>query len=205
HLQRHRPPAGAGGARRRVVAPDSDHAPGPCRRLGRNRSALGRRRLRRIVGGSRLRVVCGDMTRTPDQELQDPSTGASTPQEAQRAAVRRIWSALELGDAALDRLRFRANDELPSAYRVSDLAAAAVGAAALAISELVGADGPAPRVEVDRRLAALWFGWSIKPVGWEMPAAWDPIAGDYRAGDGWIRLHPNAPRPPAAAPALLAP
>src|SRR2546423_12288811 len=65
--------------------------------------------------------------------------------------------------------RFRATGprrELPSAFRVSDLAAGAIGAAALAISELVGTIGRAPNVRVDRRLSALWFGWSIKPVDW---------------------------------------
>src|SRR5215472_16963432 len=121
----------------------------------------------------------------------------------QRAAARRMWGALDLDEAALDRLAFQARDELPSAYRVSDFAAGAIGAAALAMSELVAIDGPAPLVKVDRRLAALWFGWSIKPIGWEMPAAWDPIAGDYRASDGWIRLHTNAPRHRAAALAVL--
>ncbi|HLN10755.1 MAG TPA: CoA transferase [Xanthobacteraceae bacterium] len=117
----------------------------------------------------------------------------------QRAAMRSLWGALDLPHSSLDRLEFCGGDELPSAFRVSDLAAAAIGAAALAVSELVGTMGRAPRVHVDRRRSALWFGWSIKPVGWDMPAAWDPIAGDYRTGDGWIRLHTNAPRHRAAA------
>lgn len=29
------------------------------------------------------------------------------------------------------------------------------------------------------------------PVGWSLPDVWDPIAGNYRARDGWIRLHTN--------------
>jgi len=122
---------------------------------------------------------------------------------AQLVAAGRIWKALDLDEAALGRLAFQGRDEIPSAYRVSDLAAGAIGAAALAISELVAIDGPAPRVKVDRRLAGLWFGWSIKPIGWEMPAAWDPIAGDYCARNGWIRLHTNAPRHRSAALAVL--
>jgi crotonobetainyl-CoA:carnitine CoA-transferase CaiB-like acyl-CoA transferase len=36
-----------------------------------------------------------------------------------------------------------------------------------------------------------------------MPAAWDAIAGDYRSGDGWIRLHTNAPHHRAAALSVL--
>jgi hypothetical protein len=31
----------------------------------------------------------------------------------------------------------------------------------------------------------------FEPAGWERPAVWDPIAGDYRAADGWVRLHTN--------------
>ena len=78
-------------------------------------------------------------------------------------------------------------------------ASAAIGAAALAVSELVAAVADAPPVMVDRRLASLWFGMSIRPVGWTLPSPWDPIAGDYRAADGWIRLHTNAPHHRAAA------
>jgi hypothetical protein len=48
-------------------------------------------------------------------------------------------------------------------------------------------------------MASLWFGLSIKPIGWTLSSPWDPIAGDYRAVDGWIRLHTNAPRHRAAA------
>ncbi len=29
------------------------------------------------------------------------------------------------------------------------------------------------------------------PVGWDLPDIWDPIAGNYQAQDGWIRLHTN--------------
>ena len=128
---------------------------------------------------------------------------APASEDRQRVAAGRMWRALELDEAALGRLAFQSRDDLPSAYRVSDLAAGAIGVAALAISELIAIDGPAALVKVNRRLAALWFGWSIKPIGWETPAAWDSIAGDYRAADGWIRLHTNAPRHRAAALAVL--
>ena len=36
-----------------------------------------------------------------------------------------------------------------------------------------------------------------------MPPPWDPIAGDYQAADGWIRLHTNAPHHREAALAVL--
>jgi hypothetical protein len=90
--------------------------------------------------------------------------------------------------------------EAPSCFAVTDIAAASIGAAALEIAGLVAELGAAmPAVVVDRRLATLWFGWSIRPIGWEMPSAWDSIAGDYRAKDGWIKLHTNAPHHRAAA------
>ncbi|MGX7706504.1 CoA transferase [Methylobacterium sp. Gmos1] len=93
---------------------------------------------------------------------------------------------------------------LPSVYPVSDLAAASVAAAGLALAELVEARfGRQPGVTVDRRLAAFWFSRSLHPQGWELPPLWDPVAGDYRTADGWIRLHTNAPHHRDAALAVL--
>jgi hypothetical protein len=113
--------------------------------------------------------------------------------------LRAIWSAVG-GDAALAaRVAFEAAGDLPSAFPVSDMAAGAVAAAALAVAELAGA----PAVTVDRRLASFWFGFSLRPDGWAPAPPWDPIAGDYAASDGWIRLHTNAPRHRAAALAVL--
>ena len=57
----------------------------------------------------------------------------------------------------------------------------------------------APDVSVDHRLASLWYQYSFKPNGWEMPNLWDAVAGDYKAADGWIRLHTNLPRHRVAA------
>jgi crotonobetainyl-CoA:carnitine CoA-transferase CaiB-like acyl-CoA transferase len=113
---------------------------------------------------------------------------------------------LQWSPSALSRVSFTGSGSLPSAFRVTDLAVGSVGAAALAISELVGTceDRAAPRVVVDRRLASLWFGSSIVPVGWALPAPWDAIAGDYPTVDGWIRLHTNAPHHRAAALRALA-
>lgn len=111
-----------------------------------------------------------------------------------------IWRALDLPGEALDRLAIGGMGALPSTFPVTALAAAAIGTAALAVSELTGLAAP---VAVDRRLASLWFGWSLRPIAWEMPSPWDPIAGDYRASDGWIRLHTNAPHHRAGALAVL--
>src|SRR5262249_55697749 len=86
---------------------------------------------------------------------------------------------------------------LPSWFDVSGLAEASITAAAVQAGALSGI-GP-QGIMADRRLCGLWFGWSIRPQGWVMPDAWDPIAGDYRTRDGWIRLHTNAPHHRAAA------
>ena len=97
-------------------------------------------------------------------------------------------------------MTFEGSDALPSAFRVTDLAAGSIGAAALAVSELIATQSDRrPDVRIDRRLASLWFGTSIRPIGWTMPALWDAVAGDYRTADGWIRLHTNAPHHRAAA------
>jgi hypothetical protein len=115
-----------------------------------------------------------------------------------------VWSALELPVASLDALTVVGEGALPSYFDVTGLATASVGAAALAVRELMLAQGLASGgVTVDRRLASMWFGWSIHPVGWERPPLWDAVAGDYATADGWIRLHTNAPHHRKAALAVL--
>lgn len=114
-----------------------------------------------------------------------------------------IVAALDLPSASMERVSITGEGCLPSCLRVSDLAVASIGAAALAISDLVALNGGVPRVVVDRRLASLWFGWSIRPEGWRMPEPWDALAGDYQTRDGWIRLHTNAPHHRASALSVL--
>jgi hypothetical protein len=100
---------------------------------------------------------------------------------------------LGIASEALANVYFAGSGDLPSVFAVSDLATAAVAAAGAAVAQLVATRfGPLPRVTVSRRLSSLWFGRSIRPDGWKLPAAWDPIAGDYPTADGWIRLHTNA-------------
>jgi hypothetical protein len=113
---------------------------------------------------------------------------------AERLFLDAIIAALGLCGTAADRVRFDGADSLPSAFVVTALASASIGAAALTVSELVAAVGTPPPIVVDRRLASVWFAQSIRPIGWSLPLPWDPIAGDYLAADGWIRLHTNAPR-----------
>ena len=84
---------------------------------------------------------------------------------------------------------------LPSPFDVTGLATASVAAATLAAAGFLAAGNdtrPLP-VTVDSRQACAAFAAEglFTPVGWELPAIWDPIAGNYQARDGWIRLHTN--------------
>lgn len=112
-----------------------------------------------------------------------------------------IQAALDLPHTALPMTEVGA---LPSTFAVTDLAAASIGAAGQAVAQLIQLQtGRLPSVSVDRRLASLWFSSSIRPVGWQVPPLWDPVAGDYASTDGWIRLHTNAPHHRAAVERVL--
>ncbi|KRF32844.1 CoA transferase [Yonghaparkia sp. Soil809] len=114
--------------------------------------------------------------------------------------------ALELAAAALAAsagvaggVTARGRPALGGAYPVGAFAAAAVSTTALALADLIDHDGP---VTVDAALAGAWFRAAVRPRA-EQPSPWDPLSGDYRAVDGWIRLHMNAPHHRAAALAVL--
>lgn len=79
--------------------------------------------------------------------------------------------------------------DLPGFFAVSPLASAVIGAASAEAAVCLGARS----VHVDHVLASRWFSMTLRPMGWELPSAWDPIAGDYQTPDGWVRLHTNAP------------
>ncbi len=107
---------------------------------------------------------------------------------------------------ALDSFQTTGTGDRPSAFAVSELATLSFAAVGQELARLITAlnlTGTAPEVHVDHRLASLWYGFSFKPDGWEMPSLWDAIAGDYRTSDGWIRLHTNLPRHRAAALKVL--
>ena len=91
-------------------------------------------------------------------------------------------------------LETRGDDQLESWFDVTGLAKTAIGVAGLALARYVSENSNSlPQVIVDSRLSSLWFGFTLWPEGWDLPPSWDPIAGDYEAKDGWIRLHTNAP------------
>jgi hypothetical protein len=96
---------------------------------------------------------------------------------------------------------------LPSPFDVTGLATGSVAAATLAAAVFLAAGNdtrPLP-VTVDSRQACAAFAAEglFTPVGWELPAIWDPIAGNYQAQDGWIRLHTNYAYHRAAVERLL--
>ena len=119
-------------------------------------------------------------------------------------ALSHLWLALGGALHWVEHVQERGEGNLPSAFAVSDLAAASIGAAGLALAEWCDMNGaPSGNVALDRRLASLWFSFSIRPDGWSLPPAWDAIAGDYRTADGWIKLHTNAPHHRTAALGVL--
>ena len=96
---------------------------------------------------------------------------------------------------------------LPSQFDVTGLATASVAAATLAAAEFLAVrnDGRTLPVTVDSRQACAAFAAEglFTPLGWERPDIWDPIAGNYQARDGWIRLHTNYAYHRAAVERLL--
>ncbi|WP_448681334.1 CoA transferase [Pseudomonas nicosulfuronedens] len=112
----------------------------------------------------------------------------------QRVLAERLWTALGGQSERLSHLAFRSEGSLPSAFFVTELAAASIASAGLALNEwLEPESAAATSLVVDRRLASFWFSTSLRAQGWTPPDLWDAIAGNYRARDGWIRLHTNAP------------
>lgn len=118
--------------------------------------------------------------------------------------LREFWLALGGQTRYLDHLQITGEGALASAFPVTDFATAAIAVAQLAVGELIDqAHGTLPPITIDRRLASFWFSTSLQPQGWSLPAQWDAVAGDYRAADGWIRLHTNAPHHRQAALAVV--
>lgn len=119
------------------------------------------------------------------------------------AAVGAVDALLRAAGAALGvepHVRLDGAPTLRSAYPVSALAAASVGATGAALAELLVALGARrPSVVVRRPLADVWFAGPMAAVDDPLPSPWDPLSAPYRAADGWVRLHTNAPHHRAAA------
>ena len=118
-----------------------------------------------------------------------------------------FWAATGADVRLAQGVRFVGAGDLPSAFAVTSFAAGAMGAAGLAMASLLQTLTEAPThdltVAVDRRLASIWFGTTIRPLGWAIPPLHDGVIGDYETSDGWIRLHTNAPHHLKAALATI--
>ncbi len=110
------------------------------------------------------------------------------------ALLAQVWRSLGGDAAAPGQVAFSGAPALASRFEVSALAAATTAAATLAAAELWAARGGGERrVAIDRRLADAAFACErlFAPEGWELAKVRDELTGDYRAADGWIRLHMN--------------
>ncbi len=117
-------------------------------------------------------------------------TGVSTAQDL----FNLMYAEINARQDGVRCVEFTGREAVPAAFAATDFAAASIAVAAGTISDLLHAAGArSPDITVDRTLASAWFTSSLRPQGWKPPPAWDPIAGDYEANGGWIRLHTNAP------------
>lgn len=126
-----------------------------------------------------------------------------------RDVVRQIWAGLDGDASAVERLALTGPEHtLPSAFEVTGAAVAAIAAATLAVEEVrTRRCGAAPAaLSVDSRHAAHAVASErfVRAEARDLGGVWDPIAGVYRAADGWIRLHTNFRRHRAAAQRVLA-
>ena len=110
-----------------------------------------------------------------------------------RSLTSQLWQDLDGPPDALQHLDVSGPATvLPSVFDVTSYAAAAAAVAGLALAEFTRPDRP-PHVAIDTAAASAAFASEARLVtlGWERPPVWDPIAGDYRTADGWIKLHTN--------------
>ena len=79
-----------------------------------------------------------------------------------------------------------------AAYRVAELATTCVTMATRAAYDLWGRPAPSP-VDPGHALEAFRSERHTRVLGAPVPPLWAPLSGDYRAADGWVRLHANYP------------
>lgn len=77
------------------------------------------------------------------------------------------------------------------AYRVAELATTCVTMATQAAGDLWGR--PMPAIDPGHAFEAFRSERHTRVVGADSGPLWAPLSGDYRAADGWVRLHANYP------------
>ncbi|MDB5374708.1 MAG: L-carnitine dehydratase/bile acid-inducible protein [Belnapia sp.] len=108
-----------------------------------------------------------------------------------------LWSLAGLRPATMGEVTLTGSEPaLPSSFRIGAAAQACIAATTAAVSALHRArGGPAQTARVDMRHAALEFlseRYLALDSG-DAGARWDSVAGTYRAGGRWVRLHTNFP------------
>lgn len=129
--------------------------------------------------------------------LSSPNSDAS---DVAQSLLNSVWQAAGGEPKRTTQVSFTGYGSLPSFFAVTELAAATMGAAGLALASMIDTLNKAsglksethPSVIVDRRLASFWFASTLRPEGWEAPTYREVAAADYLAQDGWLRLHTNA-------------
>lgn len=121
--------------------------------------------------------------------------------------VAELIRTVGLAQAGVGQPTVRGEDPaLPSVFRVGTAAAGCVGATWAVAATLWHLRGAPPRpVTLDVREAAISFrSERYLRLGGRALEPWDPLSGDYRAGDGrWVRLHCNYAHHRRAAAAAL--
>jgi crotonobetainyl-CoA:carnitine CoA-transferase CaiB-like acyl-CoA transferase len=85
---------------------------------------------------------------------------------------------------------------MPGPYRVAHAAAACVGATTLAAADLAaerGGNHPPVSVHIGHAAEAFRSEAHLRVAGDVAGGMWAGLSGDYRAADGWVRLHANYP------------
>jgi crotonobetainyl-CoA:carnitine CoA-transferase CaiB-like acyl-CoA transferase len=89
------------------------------------------------------------------------------------------------------------------AYRVAELASTCVTMATRAAGDLWGR--PVPAIDPGHAYEAFRSERHTRVVGESATPLWAPLSGDYRAEDGWVRLHANYPHHADAIRSVLGP
>jgi len=134
----------------------------------------------------------------------------STSHEVRSAcdAVADVWTGVGGPASEPSSLRLEGrNPALPSVFRVTTAATASIAAATLgAAGFLADRNHELVRdVLVDALHAVVAFRSEryVRILDGGLGGLWDPLAGDYRTRDGWIRLHTNYRHHRAAALSVL--
>ncbi|MGH3762112.1 CoA transferase, partial [Actinophytocola sp.] len=114
-----------------------------------------------------------------------------------RQVLDALWKDIAGTDTTAGRVTFEGDGHpLPGPYRVAAAAAACVAATTLAAADLVqdrGGSAPQVKVHIGHAAEAFRSEAHVKVVGEEPGELWASMSGDYRAADGWVRLHANYP------------